>query len=128
MSRNVIPTTGVSTNPAYSHVVRAGDLVVVSGQVALDEKGGVVGPDDAVAQASQAFENLRRTLTAAGASFDDVVKLTIFVTDPAIRPAVSELRNSLFAEPRPASTYLIVAGLADPSLLIEVEALAWLGA
>jgi len=127
MSRNAISTTGVSVNPAYSHVVRAGDLLVVSGQVALDEQGAVLGPGHPVAQTRQAFENLRRVLESAGASLADVVKLTIFVTDPDIRPAVSEIRNSLFDEPRPASTYLIVAGLADPAFLIEVEALAWLG-
>ena len=127
MPRNVVPTTGVSTNPAFSPAVRAGDLLVVSGQVAVDENGGLVGPGDASLQATQAFANLRRVLESAGGGMGDVVKLTIFVTDANVRPSVSEVRNSVFEEPRPASTYLVVAGLALPDYIVEVEALAWLG-
>ncbi|MCZ9342685.1 RidA family protein, partial [Streptomyces sp. TRM76130] len=68
----------------YSHVVTAaGRLVAVSGQLPLDEDGRIVGEGDPAAQARQVFENLRRCLAAAGAGFDDVVKLTYFVTDMA---------------------------------------------
>ena len=125
MARTVIPVPDVSSNSAYSHLVAAGDLLVTAGQVALDADGNIVGKDDPAAQSAQAFENLRRVLAAGGATFDDVVKLTIYVTSRDCRKAVADVRQSLFAEPRPASTYLIVAGLAVPDLLVEVEAIAY---
>ncbi len=128
MPRRVIPTHDVDTTPAYSHVVRAGDLLVVSGQTAQDKNGALVGPGDSTAQATQAFENLRQVLASADANPADVIKLTIFVTRPDVRQAAVQQRNAMFDEPRPASTYLIVAGLASPDFLIEVEAMAWLGA
>ncbi|MDH4147815.1 MAG: RidA family protein [Acidimicrobiia bacterium] len=127
MSRNVVPVSGVATSPAYSHVVRMGDQLVVAGQVSQDAEGRVVGKGDITAQTRQAFENLRAVLASAGASFDDVAKLTVYVTDPGVRAEVSEVRNELFAEPRPASTYLVIAGLAHPDFLVEIEAIAWLG-
>jgi enamine deaminase RidA (YjgF/YER057c/UK114 family) len=127
MARAVIPVPDVSSNSAYSHLVKAGGLLITAGQVALDAEGAIVGKDDPAAQSAQAFENLRRVLAAGGATFDDVVKLTIYVTSRDCRKAVADVRQSLFAEPRPASTYLIVAGLAVPDLLVEVEAIAHLG-
>jgi enamine deaminase RidA (YjgF/YER057c/UK114 family) len=126
MPRTVIPVSDVASNSAYSHLVTAGSLLVTAGQVALDADGAVVGKDDPAAQSVQAFENLRRVLAAGGATFDDVVKLTIYVTSRDCRKAVADVRQSLFAEPRPASTYLVVAGLAVPDLLVEVEAIAYL--
>lgn len=79
---------GLAPAAQYSHVVLGrGRFVALSGQVALDEDGKLVGEGDAAAQARQVFENLRRCLTAAGATFDDVVKLTYFVTDMAHMPA-----------------------------------------
>ena len=127
MARFVIPVPDVASNPAYSHWVAAGHLLITAGQVAIDADGNIVGKDDPVAQSAQAFENLRRVLAAGGATLDDVVKLTIYVTSRDCRKAVADARQSLFAEPRPASTYLIVAGLAVPDLMVEVEAIAHVG-
>jgi enamine deaminase RidA (YjgF/YER057c/UK114 family) len=110
----------------YSHVVTGrGRLVVISGQLAQDEHGELVGPGDPEAQARQVFENIRRCLAEAGASFADVVKLGFFVLDVAYLPALRAARDAVIdaAEP-PASTALQVAGLIAPGYLLEVEAWA----
>lgn len=127
MPRRAVSAQGLAHSSAYSHAVRAGDLVVVSGQVARDADGRLVGQGDVAAQTRQVFANLDAVLRAAGCGPDDVVKLTVFVTDRSARAAVSRVRDEIFTEPRPASTFLVVAGLADPDLLVEIEALAWLG-
>ena len=77
--QHVVAPDGVAAGRGYSQVVSGrGRLVVVSGQIAQDERGELVGPGDPAAQARQVFDNLRRCLTAAGAGFGDVVKLTFF--------------------------------------------------
>jgi enamine deaminase RidA (YjgF/YER057c/UK114 family) len=117
---------GVAPSPAYTHVVTgAGRLVVVSGQVAQDAGGGLVGIGDPEAQARQVFENLRRCLASAGAGFDDVVKLTWFVTDMAMMPVFRKVRAEYIGDDRlPASSAVQVAALFRPELVLEVEALA----
>ncbi|MCJ1681361.1 RidA family protein [Streptomyces sp. APSN-46.1] len=117
---------GVSPSPQYSHVVwGTGRFIAVSGQCSLDEKGEVVGAGDAAVQARQVFENLRRCLAAAGAGFDDVVKLTYFVTDTAHLPAVRDARAAVIPADRlPASSAVQVSALFRPELLVEVEAFA----
>lgn len=117
---------GVAASPQYSHVVwGTGRFVAVSGQCAFDEKGEVVGEGDAATQARQVFDNLGRCLAAAGATFDDVVKLTYFVTDMAHLPAVRQARDAVIpAERLPASSAVQVAALVRPELLLEVEAFA----
>ncbi|MEV5514011.1 RidA family protein [Streptomyces flaveolus] len=110
----------------YSHVVLGtGRFVAVSGQLALDEDGTLVGEGDAAAQARQVFENLRRCLSAAGAGFDDVVKLTFFVTDMAHMPAIRAARAEHIPDDRlPAASAVQVASLVRPEFLMEIEALA----
>ncbi|WP_020133345.1 RidA family protein [Streptomyces sp. 351MFTsu5.1] len=117
---------GVAPAAQYSHVVLGrGRFVAVSGQVALDENGELVGEGDAGAQARQVFENLRRCLAAAGAGFDDVVKLTYFVTDLADLPALRAARAEHIPDDRlPAASAVQVAGLVRPEFLMEVEAFA----
>ncbi|MFB7052053.1 RidA family protein [Streptomyces vinaceus] len=117
---------GVHPGTGYSHVAwGTGRFVAVSGQCAFDEQGRVVGVGDAAAQARQVFENLRRCLAAAGATFDDVVKLTYFVTDITHLPAVREARDAVIPADRlPASSAVQVAALVRPELLLEVEAFA----
>ncbi|MCF3134104.1 MULTISPECIES: RidA family protein [Streptomyces] len=121
---------GVAPAAQYSHVVAAtGRFVAVSGQLALDEDGQLVGAGDPAAQARQVFENLRRCLAAAGAGFADVVKLTYFVTDMAHLPALRAARAAHIPEDRlPASSAVQVAGLVRPEFLMEVEAFAVVGA
>jgi enamine deaminase RidA (YjgF/YER057c/UK114 family) len=117
---------GMAPGRGYTHVVTgSGRVVAVSGQVALDDRGEVVGPGDPAAQAQQVFENLRRCLAAAGASFGDVIKLTYFVTDVAHLPAIRSVRDELLGTDRlPASAAVQVAALVSPDLLLEAEALA----
>ncbi|MFI9331505.1 RidA family protein [Kitasatospora sp. NPDC052868] len=117
---------GVSPGRGYTNVVTGtGRLVMVSGQVALDEHRELVGAGDPEAQAKQVFENLRRCLAAAGAGFQDVVKLTYFVTDIAHLPAVRAARDTVMDPARlPASSAVQVSALFMPELLLEVEAFA----
>ncbi|MGH3465923.1 MAG: RidA family protein [Kribbellaceae bacterium] len=117
---------GVAAANGYSHVViGTGRFVAIAGQIALDENGELVGPGDPAAQGQQVFDNLGRCLAAAGATFDDVVKLTFFVTDVGILPAVREARDAVIDTGKPpASTAVQVASLVRPELLLEVEAYA----
>jgi enamine deaminase RidA (YjgF/YER057c/UK114 family) len=117
---------GVAAANGYSHVViGTGRFVAIAGQIALDENGELVGPGDPVAQAKHVFDNLDRCLAAAGATFDDVVKLTFFVTDVGILPAVREVRDAVIDTSKPpASTAVQVASLVRPEFLLEVEAYA----
>jgi enamine deaminase RidA (YjgF/YER057c/UK114 family) len=120
---------GVAPGTGYSHVVwGTGRFVAISGQCAFDEDGKVVGEGDPAAQARQVFENLRRCLAAAGASFDDVVKLTYFVTDVAHLPAIRAARDEVIDAGRlPASSAVQVAALFRPELFVEIEAFALVG-
>lgn len=127
--RHIPAPAGVTPGRGYTHVVTgSGRLIAVSGQVALDERGAVVGAGDPAAQARQVFENLRRCLAAAGAGFGDVVKLTYYLTDIAHLPAIRAVRDELLGVDRlPASTAVQVAALVQPELLLEVEAFALIG-
>jgi len=129
MLQHVVAPEGVAAGRGYSQVVTGrGRLVVVSGQVAQDERGELVGPGDPVAQARQVFENLRRCLAAAGADFGDVVKVTFFVLDVADLPAVRAARDAVIDTARPpASTAVQVAALFAPGYLLEAEAWALVG-
>lgn len=117
---------GVAPAAQYTHVVLGtGRFVAVSGQLALDEDGEPVGAGDAAAQARQVFENLRRCLAAAGATFDDVVKLTFFVTDMAHMSAIRAARAEHIPDDRlPAASAVQVAALVRPEFLMEIEAFA----
>ena len=111
--------------PYYlSQGFRVGDLVIVSGQAALDKYGAIVGVGDFDAQAEQTFRNLARVLEAGGSSLDRVVKVTIFLTDMANFPKIVELRKRWFTAPYPADTIVQVGSLALPELVIEIEAIA----
>jgi reactive intermediate/imine deaminase len=108
----------------YTDAVRAGDLLFVSGVVPVDRDGHLVGGEDVVAQARQVFENMRLVLIAAGCSFADVVKVTIYLTDVDDRPRINPVREEAFGGARPASTLVEISGLAVPGAKIEVEAVA----
>jgi 2-iminobutanoate/2-iminopropanoate deaminase len=108
----------------YTDAVRAGDLLFVSGLVAVDGDGRLVGGDDVVAQARQLFENLRAVLEAACCGFGDVAKVTIYLTDVEDRPLINPIRQELFGDARPASTLVEVPRLAVPGAKIEIEAVA----
>lgn len=124
--RRINPPT-LSAPTGYTHVVEAsgGRTLYISGQVALDSTGALVGGGDFRAQATQAMENLRRALAAGGASFADVVKINWYVTDATQVGVVREVRGRyLSADRLPASTFVAVRALARPEWLIEIEAVA----
>jgi enamine deaminase RidA (YjgF/YER057c/UK114 family) len=126
MAKTVINPPTLAAPTGYSYAIRkSGTPVFISGQVALDGRGRLVGENDAAAQTEQVFQNLKAVVEACGGSLDDIVKITIFVTDPSYRPAVAAARLKYFKEGQwPASTYLVVAALAVPQMLVEVEAVA----
>ena len=103
---------------------RVGDLVIVSGQAAIDQDGHIVGVGDFDAQAEQVFRNLTRVLEAAGSGLDRVVKVTIYLTDMGNFPKIVDLRGTWFTPPYPADTIVQVSSLALPGLEIEIEAIA----
>ncbi len=107
----------------YTDAVRADDLLFVSGCVPVDSDGSLV-PGDIEAQARQVFATIGAVLDAAGASFADVVKVTVFLVDVDDRQAVNRVRQEVFGETRPASTLVEVRRLAIPGARIEVEAIA----
>jgi reactive intermediate/imine deaminase len=108
----------------FTDAVRAGALLFVSGIVPVDADRRLVGEGDVVAQARCVFDNMRQVLAAAGCTFADVVKVTVFLTDVADRPLVNPVRQEVFGETRPASTLVEVPALVIPGAKIEVEAVA----
>ena len=111
---------------AYSQGFRVGELLIVSGQAAIDEHGQIVGAGDFDAQAEQTFRNLARVLEAGGSSLERIVKVTIYLTDMSNFPKIVELRKRWFTPPYPADTIVEVSALALPELEIEIEAIATL--
>ena len=114
----------------YSHVVVASGerLVFVSGQLARDKDGQIVGPKDMRAQIKQVGENLKNALEAAGATLNDLVKTTTFVTDIDEFFKHVDVRHNYLGVGLPTSTTVEVRRLAHPSLLVEIEAVAVLKA
>jgi 2-iminobutanoate/2-iminopropanoate deaminase len=120
----IIAPKSMYTTPSYNHVARVGNLLFLAGQVARDENGNVVGPNDAAAQARQVYKNLGRALAAAGAGFGDVVKITTYLLDRADSPGVTQVRYEHLGDHRPPHTGLIIAGLGSPEVRLEVDAIA----
>jgi enamine deaminase RidA (YjgF/YER057c/UK114 family) len=118
----------VGEGPGYSHAVTvAGTLAFVSGQVAVDENGQIVGAGDLRAQTVQALRNLEAVLNQLGATWADVVKFGWYLTDLTEIQTVRDVRDEFIRpvlgdRPNPASTLVQVASLFRPELLIEVEA------
>ena len=110
----------------YTDAVRFGDFLFISGVAPLDQDGKLVGEGDVLAQANQVFDNLEKVLTAAGASFSDIVKVTVFLTDVRDRTVINPVRQKQFGSARPASTLIGVSELAIPGMKIEIEAVAGL--
>jgi len=110
----------------YSHVaeVSSGRTIYIAGQVAFDKSGSVVGKGDFAAQATQVFENLKLALAAVGATFDNVVKVNTYVTDMSQIQTLREIRAKYYGKNAPASTLVEIGSLANPDLMIEIEAIA----
>jgi enamine deaminase RidA (YjgF/YER057c/UK114 family) len=108
----------------YSHVVVTGSTIYVSGQLARDTAGNVIGAGDAVTQYRQAWSNVERALAAVGATSRDIVKSTIYVVGADNIPDIRFVRKELLPPGPPASTMVVVAALADPRFLVEIEVIA----
>ena len=116
-------------NPPISHytdAVRFGQLLFISGVAPIDAQLNVVGGEDVVAQARQVFLNMSKILEAAGASFADVLKVTVYLTNVDDRAKINTVRQEFFGSARPASTLVGVKDLAIPGMKIEIEAVAGL--
>lgn len=108
----------------FTDAVRAGSLLFVSGIVAVDGEGRLVGGEDVVAQSRQVLDNMRTVLAAAGCRFEDVVKVTIYLTNVDDRPLINPLRQQAFGASRPASTLVEVSRLAVEGAKVEIECVA----
>jgi len=124
MAHQYLQLKTVHKSTGYSHAARVGDTLYISGQVALDKNGKLIGKGDITAQAKQVYANLAAILKEAGGSLANVVKLSTFITHHRYLEGYRAVRNTVFKEPFPASTLLVVESLADPDWMIEIEAIA----
>ena len=121
--RTPIIPAGISPNPALSPGVRVGDLLFVSGNVAVDGSGNLVGGSDCEAQSRQVMANIRAIVEAAGGKMEDVAKITCFITDISNYGGYAKVRSETWPSSPPASSTVVVAGLVRPEFLVEVEAI-----
>jgi 2-iminobutanoate/2-iminopropanoate deaminase len=104
--------------------MEGGRLLYISGQVAWDATGNIVGKGDVRAQARQTFANLRGVLEASGGDLSNLMKITTYITKIEDFPAVAQARSEVFSGELPASTLIVVKSLFHPDFLIEVEGVA----
>ncbi|MFG1947187.1 RidA family protein [Nonomuraea sp. NPDC048826] len=124
MARRVVNPTAALTFPGMSQLVVDDDLAFLSGQCALDLAGRLVGEGDPEAQVRQAFANVESLLRAGGFALADVVKIICYVTDPDVYRAYAAVKAELFPDGGPAATTVVVAGLLDPRMLVEIDVIA----
>lgn len=108
----------------YSQAIKAGNTIYLAGQVAWDEDGNVVGIGDFEAQTRQVYENMKRILEAAGASMTDIVWMTILCKDVREFPKGAAAFKEYFGRYYPTGTCIQIASLAEPELLVEIQAIA----
>jgi reactive intermediate/imine deaminase len=111
----------------YVDAVRFGDLLFISGCGPFDEGMRLIGGDDAAAQCRQVLDNMKAILETVGLSFDDVLRVTVYLTDVDDRSAINPVRQEYFGSARPASTLIEVSALAIPGMKVEIEAVAGFG-
>lgn len=122
MQRNNISSgTKWEASVGYSRAVRIGPHVWVAGTTAVDENSLVVGEGDPEAQAAFILQKIGKALEQAGASLNDVVRTRMFITGVAHQDGVGRAHAAVFAGVRPAATMVVISGLVDPRLLVEIE-------
>ncbi len=126
MDVQVFEPKSVFVPTGYSHAVRLGDLLFVSGQTPRNQDGSTHAPGDVRAQAAKAFANLEAVLEECGSGLDRVGMITVYMTRLEYRPIISEVRQKVFAKigRNCASTTLVITSLVDPEWLVEIEAIA----
>jgi 2-iminobutanoate/2-iminopropanoate deaminase len=110
----------------YTDAVEASGFLYISGMLPVEANGELVGIGDVIRQSEQVLDNVAAVLTATGASFNDVVKVGVYLRDMADREAINTVRRRYFGDARPASTLVQVSALAHPDALVEIEAIAQL--
>ena len=127
MAKNVLKPAGVQSRGSYSPgwEVSNGRVIFVAGQIPWNADGQTVCKGDISGQTRQVFENIGTVLAEAGATLDDVVKITIFSADIRYRDAINQIRTETFKEPYPASTQVAVTSLVDSEWMVEIEAVAF---
>ncbi len=130
MPRTVLRPENLAFQPRpsypYSPGARGGNTIFTAGQVAWDGRGEVVGLGDVRAQTVQTLNNVKSVLAEGGAGLDDVLKCTVYLKDMADFQAMNEVFASFFPTDPPART-TVQAALAEPEMLVEIEAIAYLG-
>ena len=110
----------------YTDGVEAAGLLYVSGMLPVNAAGELVGGADVIRQSEQVLDNVGAVLHSAGASFDDVVRVGVYVRDMADRETINTVRRRYFGDARPARTLVEVSALAHPGALVEIDAVALL--
>ena len=123
-----VPDVAEAAAGLWSNAIRAGDMLFISGQVARPFEGGktLVG-DNEYEQAKQIFARIERILKAAGATMDNLVKMTIYMVDITKNTEVWRARREFFTGDFPTSTLVEVRSLAGKETLVEIETVAYLG-
>ncbi len=126
MRTELAPKSIPDPRPRYTQGILAEGkrLLFIAGQTGVDADNNVVGKGDVSAQTEQVLKNMKAVLDEAGASFADIVKITTYITDPRFRDGLNPARLKYFGDNPPASTLVVVSGLADPDYLVEIEAIA----
>jgi len=124
MAHQILQLKSVHKPTGYSHAAKVGTTLYISGQVALDRGGRLIGKGDITAQTKQVFANLTAILKEAGGTTKNIAKMTTLITHHRYLEPYRTVRSTVFQEPFPANTLLVVESLADPDWLIEIEAIA----
>lgn len=126
MAREIIKPEQVFNAPNYSHAIRkSGTPVFIAGQAAIGADGRPEAQGDPTEQTRLTLRNLKAVVEACGGTMGDVVKVTVFATQLEHRAAIDAVRREFFEQgAMPASTFVVVASLADPRFLVEIEAVA----
>ena len=118
------PHSTRAKKPPFAMGVHVGDTIYVSGHVAQDKDGNVVGKDDMAAQTRHVFLSIQEVLAEAGATLKDVVKITTYITDMERYSEFSAVRSEFFSDAGMASATVACSGLVRPEFLVEVETIA----
>jgi enamine deaminase RidA (YjgF/YER057c/UK114 family) len=122
--RMVNPEKVAGTDGTWAQCTRKGNFLFISGQVGLDIKGNIVGRNNFEKQAKQALDNLVLMIEAGGGKLEDLMMITVFVTDMNNRPIFAKVRNSYFRKNPPASTIVEIKRLFMDGILIEINGIA----